>query len=223
MNKKIIILATVLMLSSLTACGKGGDEPVDTTQTVTTSSTTQSAESIAAQSSESKSNDASSVELPLTAGFPIAEVYIDGPSYQFIENGYTSLYNVNGNRFIALTTNMDVKVNKPSEILNALFEKFKAGVDTYSNASEPIKFNIKESKEMKINGIDFYRFQGDYVCKGGSGERNCYAVGYTFINSVDNIPCQIVGAVVSKEQSQKEIDEITTYVDAMVQTIRNKW
>ncbi len=220
MKKKIIILAAALMLSSLTACGEGGDKPVDTTQAVTTSSTIQSSESTATQSSENNKSENNSVELPLTSKFPLAKVYIDGPNYQIIENGSTKLYNVGGSRFIALTSDDGAKVNKPSEILDTYLEDFKMGVETNCNGSRPVKFNIKESKEIKISDIDFYRFQGDLVVNNTVEDKNCYAVGYTFIRN--NIPFQVVGVVVSDEQKQEEIDEITTYVDAMVKTIRDK-
>lgn len=218
MNKKIIILAVLITLSSLTACSDGGDKAADTTQSVTANTTTQSAETTTAQNSNN--NDASAEELQLTSMFPMTKVYIDGPSYQIVENGSTLLYNVNGNRFIALTSSKMVKVSKSSEVLDAYLELFKSGVKTNCNGSRPVKFDISESNEVNINGIDFYRFKGNLICNNTSEDKKCFAVGYTFIK--DKKPCQIVGAVVSDEQDQKDIDEITKYVDAMVKTIRDK-
>lgn len=51
-------------------------------------------------------------------------------------------------------------------------------------------------------------------------ETSFYTVGYTFF--WDGTPFQITGVVVTKEQAQEDIDEIRTYVDAMVKTIRDK-
>lgn len=220
MKKKIIVLLTGILLSALVACGTGGDKTADPTKEVNTRETTEPAEKVE-QSSNERMNEEDSVELPLTAMFPMIELFIDGPNYQFIEKGATNLYNVGGICFIALTSKRDVEADKPSEVLDVYFENFKFAVRTNCNGYDLMKFNIKESKEMEINGINFWRFQGDILANNTVNDKSLYTVGYTFIK--DNTPFQITGVVVSEEQDQKDIDEITKYVDAMVKTIRDEW
>jgi len=220
--KKIgaIIVAGILVFG-LTACEKGGDKTSDPTNNVSIRDTNEPAKTQEKQSSEQAKKSESSVNLPLTANLPIFSVYIDGPNYQFIQNGSTSLYNVGGIRFIALTSAKGKKADKPSEIIDLYFDKFKNGVSTNCRGYKPEQFNIKESKEIEINGITFWRFQGELLAKNiFDKETSFYTVGYTFIK--DGNPFQITGVVVSEGQEQEYIDEITTYVDEMVKTIRDK-
>lgn len=220
MRKLSIILVISILLLGLAACGKGGEKTPEPTNKVSSGDINKPTETKAEESTNKASKDASSVELPLTASFPMFNVYIDGPNYHFIEKGSTSLYNVGGKRFIALTSSEYVEANKTSEILDAYFKEFKNGVGTNCNGYKPEKFNIKESKEIEINGTTFWRFEGELLAKMPSKETSFFTVGYTFIR--DGVPFQLTGVVVTEEQDQKDIDEITKYVDAMVKTIRDK-
>jgi len=220
--KKIgaIIVAGILVFG-LTACEKGGDKTSDPTNNVSIRDTNEPAKTQEKQSSEQAKKSESSVNLPLTANFPMFSLFIDGPNYQFIQNGSTSKFKVEGIRFIALTSAKGMKADKPSEIIDLYFENFKSGVDTNCRGYEPEQFNIKENKEIEINGITFWRFQGELLAKNiFDKETSFYTVGYTFIK--DGNPFQITGVVVSEGQEQEYIDEITTYVDEMVKTIRDK-
>ena len=221
MKKIGIILAASILVFSLTACGKGGEKNSEPINNVSIGDTNEPTKTQEKQSSEQRNKSDSAVKLPLTANFPMFSVYIDGPNYQFIQNGSTSLYNVGGIRFIALTSAEGMKADKPSEIIDLYFEDFKTGVNTNCRGYKPEKFNIKESKEIEINGITFWRFQGELLAKNiFDKETSFYTVGYTFIK--DGNPFQITGVVVSEGQEQEYIDEITTYVDEMVKTIRDK-
>ncbi|MEN2774830.1 hypothetical protein ABCY62_07235 [Acetivibrio clariflavus] len=215
-----IILAASILVFSLTACGKGGEKTPEPTNNVNIEDKNEHVKTQQKQSNNDTKKDNSSVELTLTAKFPMFLLYIDGPNYHFIENGGTNLFNVGGNRFIALTSSKYVKADKPSEILDAYFNEFKTGVSANCRGYKPEKFDIKESKEIEINGINFWRFEGELIAKTPSLETSFYTVGYTFI--WDGHPFQITGVVVSEGQEKEHIDEITRYVDEMVKTIRDK-
>ena len=220
MKKLCAILAVGILVFALTACEKGGDKTSDPTNNVSIRDTNEPAKTQEKQSSEQAKKSESSVNLPLTTTFPMFRLYIDGPNYHYIQNGATNLFNVGGIRFIALTSAKGMKADKPSEILDVYFKDFKTGVSVNCRGYKPEKFNIKESKEIEINGINFWRFEGELIAKTPSLETSFYTVGYTFI--WDGHPFQITGVVVSEGQEKEHIDEITRYVDEMVKTIRDK-
>ena len=218
MKKIGIILAASILVFSLTACGKGGEKTSEPINNVSIEDKNEPVKTQQKQNDTKK--DGGSVELPITTNFPMFRLYIDGPNYHYIQNGATNLFNVGGIRFIALTSAKNVEADKPSEILDAYFKDFKTGVSVNCRGYKPEKFNIKESKEIEINGINFWRFEGELIAKTPSLETSFYTVGYTFI--WDGHPFQITGVVVSEGQEKEHIDEITRYVDEMVKTIRDK-
>ena len=224
MKKILITIAAMLLITSLTACsGSSGDSDSTSVATTTEASTSKQAENTVAAESTKGTEPIKDDDL-LTIKFPLVKKYVDGPWWQIVENGYSEFYNINDRKFVALTTNDELSVNKPSEVLDALLKDFQQGAETMCGAKNVIKYDIKDTKEMTINGTDYVRYQG-YIVGEGSQKKmyNCYFVGYTFICEEDGkqIPCQMIGAVVSDEQEQSDIDEITKYTDAMVYTIRN--
>lgn len=222
MKKFSIILLVIILLFAVTACGTGGEKVdsdiVNELDNIYTNNLEES-QSEELSIEEEKQEEGSLVELPLTASFPMYNVYIDGPNWQFIEKGSTSLYNVGGKRFIALTSSEYVEANEITEIIDAYFKEFKSAVGTNCNGYKPEKFNV-EGKEVEINGRNFWRFEGELIAKMPSQETSFYTVGYTFF--WEDRPFQLTGVVVSEEQAQEEIDEIRTYVDEMIKTIRDE-
>ena len=224
MKKILITIAAMLLITSLTACSGSSGESDSTSVATTEASSSKKAEKTLAAESTKVTEATKNTELSLTLSFPLVEKYVNGPRWQIVEKGYTKLYNINDTKFIALTTNDELSVNKPSEVLDALLKDFQQGAYSMCGVKSVIKYDIKDIKEMTINGTDYVRYQGYLVCEGELKEMfNCYFVGYTFICEEDGkqIPCQMIGAVVSDEQEQSDIDEITKYTDAMVYTIRN--
>ena len=225
MKKILITIAAMLLITSLAACaGNSGGSDSSSGATTEASTSTQTEKTVAAESTKGK--EPIKDEDLLTIKFPLVKKYVDGPWWQIVENGYTEFYNINDRKFVALTTNNELSVNKPSEVLEALLKDFQQGAETMCGAKDVIKYDIKDTKEMTINGTDYVRYQG-YIIGEGSQKKmyNCFFVGYTFIceEGGKQIPCQMIGAVVSDEQEQSDIDEITKYTDAMVYTIRNEW
>ena len=226
MKKIVITIAAMLLITSLTACsGSSGESDNTSVATTGASTSTQTEKTVAAESTKGK--EPIKDEDLLTTKFPLVKKYVDGPRWQIVEKGYTKLYNINDRKFIALTTNDELSVSKPSEVLDTLLKDFQQGTDTMCGSKGVLSYDIMDTKEMTINGTDYVRYQGYLVCQGYVGNDlkkfNCYFVGYTFICEKDgkNVPCQMIGAVVSDEQEQSDIDEITKYTDAMVYTIRN--
>ena len=150
MKKFSIILLVIILLFAVTACGTGGEKVdsdiVNELDNIYTNNLEESqSEEISIK--EEKQEEGSLVELPLTASFPMYSVYIDGPNWQFIEKGSTSLYNVGGKRFIALTSSEYVEANEITEIIDAYYKEFKAAVGTNCNGYKQEKFNV-EVKEV---------------------------------------------------------------------------
>ena len=224
MKKLVITIAAMLLITSLTACtGSSGSSDSTSVATTEASTSTQAEKTVAAESTK-VTEATKNTELSLTTKFPLVKKYVDGPRWQIVEKGYTELFNINDRKFVALTTNDELSVSKPSEVLEALLKDFQQGTYSMCGVKDVIKYDIKDTKEMTINGTDYVRYQGYLVCEGELKEMfNCYFVGYTFIveKNGKNVPCQMIGAVVSDEQEQSDIDEITKYTDAMVYTIRN--
>ena len=112
------------------------------------------------QKRKRKKKKESDVNIPFTAKFPMFSLFIDGPNYQYIQNGATTLYNVGGHRFIALTSAKNVSAESLSEIIDAYFKDFRTGVGPNCKGYTPEKFNV-EGKEVEINGTKFWRFEGE--------------------------------------------------------------
>ena len=216
----------MLLITSLTACSGSSGESDSTSVATTEASTSTQAEKTVAAESTKVTEPTKNAELSLTIPIAFVDKSVDGPNWQIVEQGYTDFFNINDRKFIALTTNPDLSVNKPAEVLDALLKTFQQCAETMCGAKDVIKYDIKDTKEMTINGTDYVRYQG-YIIGEGSQKKmyNCFFVGYTFIGERNGktIPCQMIGAVVSDEQEQSDIDEITKYTDAMVYTIRNEW
>ena len=174
MKNLIITVAAMLLITSLTACAasSGGSDSTRVSSTTEASTSTQAEKTVAAEST--KVTEPIKDEELLTLRFPIVKKYVDGPSWQIVEKGYTEFYNINDIKFIALTTNQELSVNKPSEVLEALLKDFQQGAYSMCGVKSVIKYDIKDTKEMTINGTDYVRYQGYLVCEGELKEMfNC--------------------------------------------------
>ena len=83
----------------------------------------------------------------------------------------------------------------------------------------PLEALITKDEETTINGIDMYLFEGT-INYGTDTKFDGYAKGCAFV--LDGIPCEIVGSVIDKSQSQELIAEISEIVDEMTQTVRSE-
>lgn len=230
MKKMSVLLAIIILLFGVTACGTGKESAssgnltseVSNNATKTLEENQEEPDSSADEKEEKKED--SSVELPYTIMFPMHSLYVKGPSSYEIEYPATSfIAPVEGYTLIGLTSDSFVDastINEPSEILDAYFDSFKYGADQFG-LGDADRFDIRESREVEIDGRKFWRFEGDLIYKLPSGDEIRYfVVGYTFF--WDDTPFQITATVFTEEPEQAEIDKARAYVDEMVKTVRDK-
>ena len=145
-------------------------------------------------------------------------IYVDVPSYKELEKGYTELFIIHDSRYVTVTADRRNNTAKSAkEAHDPAFSKFKLNMQNYEGGINGI--NITKDEETKINGIDMYLFEGT-INYGTDTKFDGYAKGCAFV--LDGIPCEIVGSVIDKSQSQALIDEISNIVDEMTQTVRSE-
>ena len=149
---------------------------------------------------------------------PTYDIFINIPrNYMPIEKGFTHLFNVGGERSLAVTA---VRRANPSSLQDAYRMALERFIIAFENHAKINSLSIENEETLEINGIDLYRFEGKLDCTDELGDYKLYTVGYTFI--MDGLPCMVIGTVLEKEQPQDMIDEIRTYVDYMVTTLRSE-
>jgi len=203
MKKYLFIIITISVLLLLASCGD--KEPTNNNSSSINKSVSKS---------ESKPNDNN---LLLTYEVPGRKIVMSAPNYQEINKGYTEMFNVNSKKFITITTEMDKVANNLNEVNSMTFDIFKNNTKNYCNGKPAQSLVINKSENKNINGIDVIRFEGTLKCEAYGESRDSFAVGYFFI--MDNTACQLLGTVVTNEQAKNDVDEITRYVDAMIQTL----
>lgn len=229
MKKMSVLLAIIILLFGVTACGTGKESAssgnltseVSNNATKTLEENQEEPDSSADEKEEKKED--SSVELPYTIMFPMHSLYVKAPNSYLIEYGATTFIVVEGHTLIGLTSDSFVDastINEPSEILDAYFDSFTYNANQFGSG-DPDRFDIRESREVEIDGRKFWRFEGDLINKLPSGDEIRYfVVGYTFF--WDDTPFQITATVFTEEPEQAEIDKARAYVDEMVKTVRDK-
>lgn len=211
MRKIYITLLTLFLVTVLVGCGNDKKETLFGTVSVK-----QSESSTIIESNKESSVQQNAVILSDTYKVPGKKIYIDIPNYQEMEKGYTELFIVHGVKYIAVTA---VDEEEPSALQTAhemAFDIFRSNIQNYSYVNE---LNIISDEIVTVNGIEMYKYIGNLNC-GHDTIYETYAIGYSFI--MDGIACNITGAVIDEGQDQEIINEITNYVEAMVQTLRSE-
>lgn len=204
------------MLFALGACGQSGDS--------STSPTSSQATDTGSNSNETKENSNSTVDdslLSYTFKVPGKSIFVDVPNYQEIDKGFTKLFILNGERYIAITYDKNSSASSLEEAHNLAFGIFKDNIQNYSYVNSLT--TTSESNET-INGIQVYKYVGKLNCALDFSNRDnsydAYAIGYSFI--MDGIPCSIIGSVINQNQVDKDINEVTNIVEAMIKTLRSE-
>ena len=215
MKKITVFLAVIIIVLTMASCG----EPSKTSETSTELSV--SSETNGTHQDEKKTPNTSEQILTYTYKVPGKNIYIDVPNYQEIEKGYTELFILNGERYVALTYNLDSTAESAMDANEVTFSVFKDNIQNYSYVDS---MNISESSNETINGNDVYRFSGTLKCAldytDHTKSYDAYAVGYSFV--MDGVPCSVIGSVINQEQKDTDIKEITEIVDAMIDTLRSE-
>lgn len=211
MKKTLTILIALTMLLSVSACGNS--ELQQSTSSKSSSSDLSSSQTDNSQVS-SKSAD---TKLSRTYNVPLQKIYIDVPNYQEIEQAYTELFIIHDSRYVSITSAFDDVANTPKEAHKVAFKEMIPNMQNYEGGMNSL--NITKDEETTINGIDMYLFEGT-INYGTDTKFDGYAKGCAFV--LDGIPCEIVGSVIDKSQSQELIAEISEIVDEMTQTVRSE-
>lgn len=206
---KIFISAVI----SLSMIGCGGQE-------TTKSSVKDDIPSVSTQEEEKKeenvaNNTTVSSNLPNTYKVPSKEIYVNGPNYQEIEQGYTELFIIHDEKYCAFSSDRKSTANSLLEAHEYAFAKFQKNMMNYSGGVNSI--SIENEDYLTVNDIDTYYFEGT-INYGSNPIFDGYAVGYAFI--IDGVPCEIIGSVIDDEQSTSTIQEIKDNVDAMMESVR---
>lgn len=211
MKKTLTILIALTMLLSVSACGNSeSQQPTDSAISSSQVPQTEGSSETVAQSSNTK--------LSGTYNVPLKAIYVDVPNYQEIEEGYTELFIIHDSRYVAVTADRRNDTAKSAkEAHDPAFLKLKQNMQNYEGGINGI--TITKDEETTINGIDMYLFEGT-INYGTDTKFDGYAKGCAFV--LDGIPCEIVGSVIDKSQSQELIAEISEIVDEMTQTVRSE-
>lgn len=209
-NTYKIFISAVLSLSMI---GCGGQETVkssvkDDTPAVSTQEEDKKEENVA-------NNTTVSSNLPNTYKVPSKEIYVNGPKYQEIEQGYTELFIVHDKKYCAFSSDRKSTANSLLEAHEYAFAKFQKNMMNYSGGVNSI--SIENEDYLTVNDIESYYFEGT-INYGKDNIHDGYAVGYAFI--MDGVPCEIIGSVIDDEQSTDTIQEIKDNVDAMMESVR---
>ena len=211
MKKTLTILIALTMLLSVTACGNSESQQ-------STSSKSSSSDLSSSQTDNSQvSSKSADTKLSRTYNVPLQKIYVDVPNYQEIEQGYTELFIIHDSRYVSVTSAFDDVANTPKEAHDVAFKKLKQNMQNYEGGINGI--TITKDEETTINGIDMYLFEGT-INYGTDTKFDGYAKGCAFV--LDGVPCEIVGSVIDKSQSQELIDEISEIVDEMTQSVRSE-
>lgn len=147
---------------------------------------------------------------------PGKNIYIDVPNYQEIERGYTRLFIVHDQKYVAVTANKKGDASSLTAAHASAFDKFKQSIqdDSYVNS-----LNITKESTETINGIEFYKYEGTLNC-GHDTIYDAYTAGFSFV--LDGVACNVTGSVVDQEQPEEMIEEIRSVVEAMIPTVRSE-
>ena len=205
-----------MFIVGLTACGSKVEQ-VGNNSTQETGEQIQETNKLNENIGDTNNKDLKDI-FTVTYEIPTYDIFIDVPSnYMPISNGYTQLFNVGGQKSIGVT---GLRRYDPTSLQDAHEKVFEEYVMGFENHARIDSLSVEKEETIDINGREVYMFEGQLNCTDQTGEYKIYAVGYSFI--MDEIPCMVIGTVLEKEQPQDMIDEIRTYVDYMITTLRSE-
>ena len=214
-KRKVIICCALLGALGLNSCGDAKEsttaKSVDNTELTTAELNTSESSDVISTENDHKTalNDSKYFRVPLK------NIYMNVPDYHEIEEGITELYMVHSSRYVAITGSVLLKATSCDEAHEVCIKEMKANMMNYQGGMN--EFKIERKEKVVINGIEMLRMEG-CINYGEDTPYDGYAVGYAFI--LDDSPCEIIGSVIDKEQSESLKEEIKTVVDEMAKTVR---
>lgn len=216
--KKIVTILLISMLAlSTTACGTtndGKNSETSNNSSVAASSTTEKATDNKDTNTD-KDDVLSNIKF-ITYEVPDKNIVIDVPNYQKMDKGYTKIYILHGQRYVAFTAERDSTASNLAEAHEIAFEGFKECIQNYSYVNS---LNVENEQTETINGIEVYKYEGTVNC-GRDTIYDAYVIGYSFI--MDGVPCTITGSIIDQDQDPQMIKEMKATVEYMIQTLRSE-
>lgn len=210
MKRLICFLISAVLLLALVACAKDPQptNPANPGSEITEPSKPEK------QETDAPSKPVENTELAQVYKIVSHEIYMDAPNWQKIEEGYSDVFIIHGQKYVTVTGVLDSNNPSLEEAHDLAIKEFKVGIQNYSYVNELV---VEKEEKTTINGIEAYRYEGKLNC-GHDTVYDAYAVGYTFV--MDGIACNIIGSVIDTEQPQQEIDAMRQLIDDMMKTVR---
>ncbi len=216
MKKTICLLLSIVLALLLAACGGESGNPTGAAPSASLPEGQTQAQTEPRIETIPKGDSNGNVDLENVHRVAGKDIYINVPNWQRIDQGYTKVFIINGQKYVAVTCEKHSDGAAFEEAHEIAFAKFKANIQNYSYVNS---LNVEKESVETVNGIKVYRFEGKLNC-GHDTVYDAYAVGYSFI--MDNVACNVTGSVIDQEQPQAEIDAMRDLVDAMIQTLRSQ-
>lgn len=212
MKRLLSIIIAMFMMLTMVACGNQSDEGGETPN-VDNSQTQSRTENDTTKDEPSNDN-----KVTLAYAYKVSgkNIVVDVPNYQEINKGFTQLYIMHGQKYVAITAAKNSSATDLKTAHDDAFAKFKENIQNYSYVNS---LTVKNDSTETVNGVEVYKYEGTVNC-GKDTIYDAYVIGYSFI--MDGVPCTITGSVVDQAQSQDMIDEIKATVEAMIKTLRSE-
>ena len=227
MSLRLIPAALLLLLLLLPACGKS-EEPAAAPQpgTASTNAPTETAETLSPEetaepiAAEEPTGTEENALLGYTFHVPGREIYVDVPEqFQEYEKGYTQIYFVSGIKYVSVTAERGEEFAGLTDLMEAHEAAFAKFLRNIQNVALVTELHVEEDETVTVNGLEVYRFTGT-LGQEYSATDEAFVTGCSFV--LDGTPCCLVGSVMTAEQEQSDIDEISDMIAAMMDSVRTE-
>lgn len=212
MKKLLCLITVIFLLLSMTACGNSTQEENNNPSVNNSQSQTTNSE----ETNNEKDDDSNKITFTYSYKVPGKNIVIDVPNYQEMEKGFTQLYILHGEKYVAVTAAKNSTATELSVAHEDAFEKFKENIQNYSYVNS---LTVTQDATETINGIEVYKYEGTMNC-GKDTIYDAYVIGYSFV--MDGVPCTVTGSVINQEQPADMIAEMKATVEAMIKTLRSE-
>ena len=150
MKKLLCLITVIFLLLSMTACGNSTQEENNKPST----DNSQSQEPNSETTNTEKENESNEIKFTYSYKVPGKNIVIDVPSYQEMEKGFTQLYILHGEKYVAVTAAKNSTATDLSVAHEDAFAKFKENIQNYSYVNS---LTVTQDATETINGIEVYK------------------------------------------------------------------
>ena len=184
----ILIFAFAAMI--LCACNSGGNNTSVISEVSVNNSVSEEKPAVVSQISQERES--------ILYKLPYKEVYMDMPVYQQKEEAYTKLFLIPKEKYVSLTFDYENSAGTLKEAHDICFKMLQHNLDNFQGGVN--EMNVSVEKECEISGYKMLRLEGT-ISYGTEDKYDGYSVAYVF--TVDGNPCEIIGSVIEKNQSDR--------------------